>query len=124
MVVANLSFTIPLETAPQVHFITVGGKGGGPGTGCPTTSEVTKPEAEPGNLCIFAAEMVNANYVAGGLPQINSPEVVIGAGGGTSGKTGALMLVAPEFILNSQGEPEGFKSGPVGALGTWAVTAE
>ena len=52
---ASISFTVPLNSelpASAVHVIAPGGHGEGGGT-CPTSGSAAKPEAEPGNLCIF-----------------------------------------------------------------------
>jgi hypothetical protein len=54
-----VSYALPLAEEPTAHVINEGEKGVGGGT-CPTTSEASKPEAEPGNLCIFVTHAVNA----------------------------------------------------------------
>ena len=121
----SLSFTIPLKEPlvgsgnaeeNRVHILKSGEKGegkfeagvtgkDGQATGCPTTSEATKPEAEPGNLCIFLAVEANLalNSSAAILPTAAEP------GAGT---TGAILLLSPTE-----------ETEPVTAWGTWAVTS-
>ncbi len=103
IVITSLSFTIPLATAPTGHYINVNGKEvienpstGKPEevtpTGCPGNAE--EPQAEPGNLCVYA----RAESAAPSLMQ------VIPAAFGAS-------------IAGSGGEPGGLLGG------SWAVTA-
>jgi hypothetical protein len=101
---AAVSFAIPLAKAPKVNIIE---SGKGSGTGCPTTSELAKPEAEEGNLCIFVTPGGVGNENVGQLA-IVSPEGSFGE----SGKTGTVVFVKP------------LGAGNVSASGTWAVTAE
>jgi hypothetical protein len=115
-VMTSLSFTIPLTKAPKVNVVAIGAKGLGSGT-CPTTSEASKPEAEPGNLCIFVANKLNATEPIG--ESVFSPEAeVFGAGKEQAGRTGALLLIVKEI------EEGKFTTGPLSMYGTWAVTAE
>jgi hypothetical protein len=76
-------------------------------TACPGSA--AKPEATPGNLCVYEA---SANHAVGTSSSITAP------GGNTSsegaGLAGALMQV---FIGGGENQPGS-------AEGTWAVTAE
>jgi Collagen triple helix repeat (20 copies) len=105
---ASLSFNIPLQNAlPEgaVHVIAAGANGAGGGT-CPTTSSVSQPEAEPGNLCIFeSTRKVNAGSIITQAPETGENEA--------AGKTGTVVLVDPETAEEQ-----------LVASGTWAVTAE
>jgi hypothetical protein len=115
----SVTFPIPLAVAPEVRVVPFQGKGGGAGTGCPTTSEATKPEAEPGHICIFITSLANASELEGG--NVFSPEATsFGAGKEQAGKTGALLLV----IKKINPITEEFEPGPLAAYGTWAVTAK
>jgi Collagen triple helix repeat (20 copies) len=96
----SISFTIPLATAPAVHVIE---ELGHETTECP--GGVTKPEALPGNLCIFLNYKENVGGILSSDP---------GSGGfEEAGITGSVLFVtaakAGEGVL---------------AKGTWAVTAE
>jgi hypothetical protein len=58
-ILASLSFTLPLAkalTPSEVHYVEEGGNG----TTCPGSA--AKPEAEPGNLCVY---QIYANGIAG-----------------------------------------------------------
>jgi hypothetical protein len=97
---------VPLKERVKVNVIAIGEKGAGGGT-CPTTSEVAKPQAEPGNLCVFSNEAVaNVSEVAVEPPDNASGEA-------EAGTSGAIIAVKPE----TKGEP-------VLASGTWAVTSK
>jgi len=107
-----ISFTIPLAkglSEAHVHYFLAGEKG--VGGGCPTTSEASKPEAEAGNLCIFAATEENSRPPEG-LTQYaildpeNSEEPF-----NTGGRTGVAV------------QSQSLAAGEVKAYGTWAVTA-
>ena len=120
----SLSFTIPLKETlassgnaeeNRIHIIKSGEKGegkfeagvagkDGQATGCPTTSEATKPEAERGNLCIFLAVVENLalSSSAVSLPTAAEP------GAGT---TGAIFLLSPTE-----------ETEPIDVWGAWAVT--
>jgi hypothetical protein len=100
----SISFAIPLSATTQVHIIPVGGAGAGGGT-CPATSSLTKPEAEPGNLCIFQNAGINVGSITAKNPETNSAE--------EAGTTGAAVQIKPE----NKGEP-------ISVFGTWAVTAQ
>ncbi len=113
-----LSFSIPMSSAPKVAVVSLGANGGGAGSGCPTTSSATNPEAEPGFLCIFVTALANANEPVVSN-SVFSPEAnPLNSGKGQAGKTGALLLVVKEV------EEGAFKEGPLSIYGTWAVTAE
>jgi hypothetical protein len=132
---APVSFTIPLKeglqgsfTEPEnssVHVVPLGGKGEGKFetgvagkdglyTGCPTTGEVNKPEAEPGNLCIFISTLNNVGSIFSGtiaaiIP--TDPEGLLGEP--ASGATGSVLWLWAETVEKS-----------MYARGTWAVTAK
>lgn len=93
-----ISFTIPLAAEPEPHYYKVG-ETPAPGSGC--KGEAEKPEAEPGNLCVFAEREVDLEeYAFQGLHVhllAPSPE----------GAVVVVSAVAP---------------GEVSGLGTWAVT--
>lgn len=99
VVFGSISFTIPLATAPAVHVIE---ELGHETTECP--GGVTKPEALPGNLCIFLNFKENVSGILSSDP----------GGGGLeeAGITGSVLFV----IAEKAGEG-------VLAKGTWAVTA-
>jgi hypothetical protein len=102
-----ISFPIPLAealTPTKVQIIAAGANGAG--SGCPTTSSVSKPEAEPGNLCIFSDE---GSFNAGAI-EAQSPETAV-PGAGTTGATLQIQEAAEGLPL-------------IKAEGTWAVTAE
>jgi len=106
---ASISFTIPLAEEllvadHQVHVIAEGQNGQGEGTGCPATSEAAKPEAEPGNLCLFIS---SAEGLSGITPK--SLESTTGAEG--AGRTGSVL-----YLVTTAKE--------LHADGTWAVTAK
>jgi Collagen triple helix repeat (20 copies) len=104
LAISPISFTIPLAETVKANVIGPGGKGGGGGA-CPETSELSKPEAEPGNLCIFeGAFAVNVNEVNPIAPENGVKE---------GGKTGVIVEILP--TNNSE---------PVFVNGTWAVTAK
>jgi Collagen triple helix repeat (20 copies) len=93
---APISFTIPLKTAPTAHVIT-----GGETTECP--GGVTKPKAEPGNLCIFIESTINVKLALATDP---------GTGEfGAAGTTGSIVYIIAETAGKG-----------VLVKGTWAVT--
>jgi Collagen triple helix repeat (20 copies) len=89
--VTGVSFALPLVAEPAEHFI---GENEKPPAECPGTAEA--PAAAPGNLCIYAANEVNAGA---------SIEIQVHAFG--------FRLLAYSAA-----------KGPVILEGTWAVTAE
>jgi hypothetical protein len=106
-VVIPISFTIPLKEplpATSVHVIATGASGAG-GKTCPTTSNVEKPEAEPGNFCIFEREGFNVESIEIFSPGMAEPSEL--------GRTGTLVKIQPA----TKGES-------IFVAGTWAVTAE
>jgi len=106
-VVAPISFTIPLSAglaASKVHIIARGQQGAG--SGCPMGSSAAKPEAEPGNLCVFVSFDENVEEIGDFSMEV--------AGNGT-GRTGTLLAITPL---------ESTESDSVDAQGTWAVAAE
>jgi len=104
--IAPISFPIPLPASPEeATFIPVGGTGTG---GCKGTAQ--KPEAEPGNLCVFEGE-APLGY-KGGLKHY----VPVNPAGGELGTTGAELLFTTD-TPTTVGEEES-------AEGTWAVTAK
>lgn len=109
---APISFTIPLRaTLPpanvSVHIIPPEGKGAG-GKTCPTTSTVTNPGAEPGNICLFESVASNVGQVL-----VTSPGGVEVKGEERMGINGVTANALPE----TKGEA-------LEISGTWAVTAE
>jgi len=117
-----ISFPIPLKeqllvntstpSENHVHIIAEGHNGEGKfeagvtgkdglNTGCPTTSEASKPEAESGNLCIFLAVELNVEL---------SAALTLASEEGAS-PTGSLLAFFPHEETKA-----------VNALGTWAVT--
>jgi hypothetical protein len=96
LVRAALSLSIPLAAAPaaaDVHYLTVGG---GETTECPGTVE--KPEAGPGQVCIYTLEASEVSYFSlAGFPRRFASGVVL--------------------AFNVE-------TGQGAASGTWAVTAE
>lgn len=111
---APVSFPIPLKAGlsqGHVHVIAPGEHGTGGGT-CPTTSEVAKPEAEPGNLCIFQFESASfplRRFNVAGI-EVQDPET---GNEEEAAATGAVIEVRATKIEES-----------VSVYGTWAVTAE
>ena len=112
--VATISFPIPLKAeipASDVHVISEGKNGAGGGT-CPTTSSVSKPEAEPGNLCIFVGyqeavlSLGLVNLVAKQYGEVEAKNV------------GAATTGIGIFIYKGESNEATF------AGGSWAVTAE
>lgn len=103
-----ISFTIQLATelqASKVHFIEPGATT--LPTGC--KGSVAKPEAESGNLCVFALSDEGDVAGSGRL----TPAFINPAGTtATAAKAGTLM----SFELNEGAEE------PANASGTWAVT--
>ncbi|MGH2903166.1 MAG: hypothetical protein ACRDK7_06210 [Solirubrobacteraceae bacterium] len=97
---APISFTIPLETAPEAHVIESGET-----TECP--GGVAKPEALPGNLCIFVLPGTSSNVKA-----IASSDPGTGSIG-AAGTTGSVLFLVAATVHEG-----------VLAKGTWAVTAE
>ena len=98
-----ISFTIPLATeleASKVHFIEPQAS---PPAGCKGNAE--KPEAESGNLCVFASAL--EGVTSGGF--FTNPG---NGNNGTAGRTGALMTFRLIEIEEAVAE----------ARGTWAVT--
>jgi hypothetical protein len=98
-----ISFTVPLGAElneSEVHFV----QPGGPlPTGC--KGSVGKPEAESGNLCVFA-EVLTSNVI--------NPEFINAEHGGThnAGKSGTILT----FVL------PGTATAAASARGTWVVT--
>jgi hypothetical protein len=104
-VYAPISFTIPLNETTVTHVIESGETGGGSGTGCPATSSVENPEAEPGNLCIFVAHE-SRDSEKRLVSNDETSEI------GVAGKVGARVVIIPT-------DP-----GAGRVSGTWAVTAK
>jgi hypothetical protein len=97
----SVNFAFPLKTAPTAHFVKAGVTTAPPGCGKGTAE---KPEAEEGNLCVFAGGVIN---VSGELAIENFFTNEPGAS-----KSGFSLLAVSAA------------SGQVEAIGTWAVTAE
>lgn len=103
---AAISIPIPLEaalTSAHVHVIGAGEKGAGPSEGCPVTSESSKPEAEPGNLCIFVTTLNNLSLLF-----VYDQETQLQ---GQAGRTGTTLIF------------RSLAAGVANAGGTWAVRA-
>ncbi len=97
-----ISFGIPLKTAPTAHFIPEGTPAASDPTGCKGT--VAKPEADAGNLCVFAQHAIgNTTAVVFWDPQSGN------IGGEAAGTAGTLVY----FTAGA---------GTVILTGTWAVT--
>src|SRR5580704_2338872 len=114
-----ISFNIPLSEelpATAVNIIAPEGHGAGGGT-CPTSSSAVKPEAEPGNLCIFEGphpfEIGNIEVLA---PSTDEPGV---------GSTGAIVWVKAKAPKKPEKPEEPEEPWPllIKASGTWAVSA-
>jgi hypothetical protein len=114
--ITPVSFPIPLPSAlgaKNVHFILENGEefvGGAANNPTPTEclGKVEKPEAKPGNFCVYTGHMPEE-----GLTPYSQPIVKPSSGGSPEEGTatsGALLYFA-------ESEP------PKGAYGTWAVTA-
>ncbi len=102
---ASISFAVPLVKeleSGNVHFIKPGET---PPTGC--KGSVEKPEAESGNLCVFASVLTEKTLL--GPTFINAEHESTA----NAGKTGTIM----QFVL-----PEN-EENAASARGTWAVTA-
>ena len=103
--IAPLSFNIPLEAPPTLHFIDSEGKevvGGNQVTSTECLGSVSEPTAEPGALCVYVGFKVNAPA------EPFLPDVDV---------AGATLKFAVEAPSNPQIN-RSYMSG------TWAVTAE
>jgi hypothetical protein len=115
LLVSVASFTIPLEKPLgelEVHYINPAGEevieNGGrtvqpPLAGCP--GKAAKPEATPGNFCVYAER---EEGVASGSVNIHQPGTPLIEGAGTTG-------AVEDFKVTGTHQPESF--------GTWVVTA-
>jgi len=103
--VATISFPIPPKEAPTASLIKVGESDP---PGCKGT--VSKPEADPGNLCAFEGE---APIIHAGHLKFVEP---VNPGGSNVGTTGAELIFATEAPAKAGEE--------VSAEGTWAMTAK
>jgi len=131
-VMTSISFPVPLtaslpfnETEPEknrVHVVLSGEKGEGEykagvsgkdglTTGCPEAAEATKPEAEPGNLCVFVhTEAGVEEQTLGTVKYLYLPIDMEETGfSRAAGRTGLTLLIA---------KPVGETAA---AGGTWAV---
>ena len=117
--ITAVSFPIRLPSAlgeKEVHFILVNGEEFVPGaannpthTACPGIPE--KPEAKPGNFCVYTGRMPEEYFTPGAHP-IQNPAL-------SEAITGTATSGADLEILLLESEP----SAPRKAHGTWAVTA-
>jgi hypothetical protein len=118
LVVSSVSFALPLAAPPTMHYIGPEEGEGEPKAHLPAgcTGNVEGPNAEPGNLCVFAKEEENSQQAYGPykLPWVCAWEV-------------SRCTLSGE----AEGSPFGFgitadseKAGPVKLIGTWAVTAQ
>jgi Collagen triple helix repeat (20 copies) len=103
---AAISFTIPVTPPPTAHYIAMETEEKNDPTGCKGT--VAKPEALPGNLCVFA--LYEQDAALSGLPFFNPEGTGPGAPG--AGKSGTVLLL------------QATEEGKAFAYGDWAVTAE
>ncbi len=104
---ASISFSIPLDEAleeTKVHIIS--GEVTGEHEGCPKGSKAGKPEAEPGNLCVFIGGSFVSNV--GEILPVNPENGGLGAG-----TTGTWLAIKPTTAGKG-----------ILANGTWAVTAK
>jgi hypothetical protein len=97
---APISFVIPTDEAPTLHYVPFGGSD----PGCP--GSLSEPAASPGNLCVFEDE-----------PQASPGSLLTVASEFTLNNTGVTL-----FFSTPEGAP-GVRI-PSASLGTWAVTAE
>jgi hypothetical protein len=95
----EISFGIPLASAPVANFIYAGDT---PPAACPGT--VAAPKADPGNLCIYEGFSSNIE-----LEGVEDP--VTGATNGTARPFGASVVGISTLV------------GDVNSSGSWAVTA-
>jgi Collagen triple helix repeat (20 copies) len=116
-VLAEISFTIPLAEAlafESTHVIAE--EATGTGEGCPAESSAAKPEAEPGNLCVFVSgsSMENVEEEEG-KPKIIplTPGVDTKTFSPGAGKTGSVLVIKAAKAEES-----------MRIYGTWAVTAK
>jgi Collagen triple helix repeat (20 copies) len=109
-----ISFPIPLAAGTpgqpviaeeNVHFLAKG-EAGTPGAGC-GSGTAEKPEAEPGNLCVYTADNAPA------IPGEGIFDSGLGEGTGGAGANGAYLVIHVET----------FAGGSAQGNGTWAVTA-
>lgn len=97
---AEISYSIPLATAPAAANTHVIGIGEQPPVGC--KGSVEEPAADEGNLCIFVGESVNVASIFANFP-----------GGAEGSKVGAFVA-----LLATGGASE------VIGTGTWAVAGD
>jgi hypothetical protein len=100
--ITPISFNIPLATTSIVTVVPKGQHG--TGEGCPVTSSVAEPEAEPGNLCIFINEEISVEAIGAEDPEKGEFE--------KAGRVGTEVVIIPVGANEAK------------AFGTWAVTAE
>jgi hypothetical protein len=117
---APISFSIPLAAgtpgspvieSDDVHFIAEGATAKS-GEGC-YTGTAAKPEAEPGNLCVYTTHL---------FPADQTSEIPLSFDSGT-GQEGAGTTGANLFFFISKYEG-GTGEGTAEGVGTWAVTAK
>jgi hypothetical protein len=128
----SVSFVLPLAVAPTRHYINANGKepflnsssviAERSQPACPGNK--AEPAAEPGNLCVYAAQESNVESSFAGL--IPNPSVcsldqsanscIVDGWQKESAAAGSRFGFGIEAVSAS--------AGPVGAFGTWAVTAE
>jgi hypothetical protein len=110
-----ISFPIPLAKAlgeDAVHYVEAGGNG----STCPGNFE--KPEAEPGNFCVYQREVGGVNFVVSSTLAeafiVNTAGNALGAG-----TSGAYVNLTQQ----EHSGPDEVLYGKAIAIGTWAVTA-
>ena len=101
--VEDISFNIPLESAPVVNLIQKNGTAN-PGNIANCPGSAANPEAEPGNFCAYAITPAE-------------DEEGYGLGGPTKGNLTTLRITPQGAILQSN------VPGLSALAGTWAVTA-
>jgi hypothetical protein len=111
--ITAISFPVPLAkalasgAATGLHLIE--GEVAKSGKGCPMGSKLSKPEAEPGNLCIFIFTHANLKFPTG--EESFNPEALVSQSAEQVGQTGVLLTLESEA------------AGPGKLIATWAVTA-
>lgn len=120
----SASFAIPLETAPEPHYIRTTGKepfyngteeGERAQPACPGSA--AEPGAEPGNLCIYASSEEG--------PAIKNSGTLVLPKVCAFGTAGTCIGLAPAADTSGFGlSTISSEEGRISLTGTWAVTAE
>ncbi len=110
----SVSYALPLATAPTTHYIRPGAE---VPAGC--LGEAKNPEAEPGNLCIFATNENNSlqsEFIFSFPTVCNWNTATCNSTSKTGEGEGGLEGFGVEALAEKAGELE--------VIGTWAVTAK